>query len=506
VAFGQSALGMLAYAELAVRLGLFAGCLLAAYVLGRHLLAAGLREPAIDSLSCGLLAGALASVAIQWLQLLGSEVLPGWLAVVSIDAAQRQRPFANLAQSNHLATYLAWACISTLYLHARLHARRPGFGAALLLVTSLALLAAGLALTGSRMGALFVALLLAATFAPTALRPADLRSRAGATAALLLGYGAALFTVRLTSGPVDTMARFAQDTLPIRFELWKQAAQLALRHPWIGVGTGQFGGGQYEVAESGRYTVPANDCHNLLLQLACEFGGFVACAVGLAAAWWAASGLRARLARPQDALAWSLLAAVAIHSLLEYPLWHLYFAIPACLLLGLGEPPLARSWTLDARRMLGAAGVAMLLVALALRVDYDAVTQAATPDWLEAMHLRHKTAEDALAVLVVADSPRFQPEVDRLLLDLRHPPDEQQGGPLRRSARQLRLLPAPEVIAQYVVQLARAGRIEEAIHHASRLRVFAGNNDAGYREWILDQTRDLGPQTAPLRRALREWR
>jgi O-antigen ligase len=499
VAFAQRGLGLLAYGEQATRFALFAACMLAAYLLGRRILAAGLGQPAIDALSIALVAGGLASVAIQWLQLLDLEILPSWMAVVSDDAQLRARPFANLAQANHAATYLALALFSVLYLQARF--RRAALAAACLLA-----IASGLAMTGSRMGMAFAALGIVALFAPTALRPAQVLERSSAAAAVLAGYAVGLVAVRLVAGELDTVARFTQDTLPIRFELWRQAWQISLQHPLLGIGVGQFAAGQYWVARAGPYTYPATHCHNLVLQLASEFGWPAAIASSAAAIWWASRQLRARLATPGTALTWVLLAVLAIHSLLEYPLWHLYFAIPASLLFALGEPELRGAWVVDLRRILPAAGLAMLVMVGAFHLEYDAVAAAGGPYWLEALHIRHRTQDDAMAVLAVDNSPLFQPEVDRLLVDLKRPPGDPANGPVDRSARLLRLLPAPEVISQYVVQLARAGRIDEAIAHAARLRVFAGARYDDYRDWILDQTRDLGPQTAPLRHALRESR
>src|SRR5260221_7099305 len=124
--------------------------------------------------------------------------------------------------------------------------------------------------------------------------------------------------------------------------------------------------------------------------------------------------------------------------------------------------------------MLAASGVAMVGVSFAILLDYGPVAVAAGPYWLEAMHLRHRTADDALAVFVVAQSRFFRPEVDRLVIDLAHPPDEGSGGPLERTARLLRLLAAPEIAVRHVAALAKAGRIDEAIRHARRVRVFAG--------------------------------
>jgi hypothetical protein len=68
----------------------------------------------------------------------------------------------------------------------------------------------------------------------------------------------------------------------------------------------------------------------------------------------------------------------------------------------------------------------------------------------------------------------------------------------------LKMLPAPELATAYVIGLAKAGRIDEAIPHVQRLRVFAGSGYPLLRDSILDQTRDLGPETARLRHALRE--
>jgi len=124
--------------------------------------------------------------------------------------------------------------------------------------------------------------------------------------------------------------------------------------------------------------------------------------------------------------------------------------------------------------------------------------------WLESKNVRNRVPADADLVLMVADSKLFQPEADRLMIDLNHPPDENTNGPIDRAARVLRVLPAPEVIAQYVVLLAKAGRIDEALLHARRLQVLGHDNYPALRDWILDRTRDLGPQTAPLRHALRE--
>ena len=494
VALLQQALGMLAYSQLAVRCVLFVSATLAAYVFGRQIVALGRTREALNLLSAACLIGALFSVLVQWLQLLDLEILPFWLAPVFKGEVVQNRPFGNLAQANHQATYLALAGISAVYLGRT--TRRSW-----LTRLSLLLLATGIALTGSRMGAAFLALLMLAQFAPTALRPQDSRSRWLACVAMVAGYGIALIAVRLVVGGIEALSR----PVAIRYELWWQAWQISFQHPWLGIGVGQFGGGQYWVARPGHYTVPANNAHNLILGVAAEFGWPAAIAVGAAGLYWGTRDLRERLASPGQALVWAVLLIIAIHSFLEFPLWYLFFAIPASLLFALGEPERTGQATVDVRRILPAVGFVTIAVVLMYHLGYGEIVTAAAPQWLESQHVRKRTALDAIPVLAVADAKLFKPEVDRLLLDLKHPPDESTANAApERSARLLRILPAPEIMARHIVELAMAGRIDEAIVHAARLRIYAGAGYPVYRDSILDQTRDLGPQTAPLRHALRE--
>jgi O-antigen ligase len=489
----QDGLGLLAYSQLAVRFVLCMLTILAAYVFGRQIVALKRTEEAFGLLSAACLLGAIFSVLVQWLQLFDLEVLPFWMAPVFKGQELQGRPFGNLAQANHQATYLALAALSAAYLG---RISRRGW----LAPSSLLILASGMGLTGSRMGAAFLALVMVLQFAPTALRPDAVRGRWLAGLAVIAGYAVAVVAVRLVVGQIDALAR----PLGIRYELWWQAWRIALDHPWLGIGVDQFGGGQYLVARAGPYMVAANNAHNLILNVAVEFGWPAAIATGGVGLQWGLTGLRQRLASPGHVLAWGMLLMIAIHSMLEFPLWYLFFSIPAALLFALGEPDRAGYAVVDLRRVLPAGGFVTIAIMLMYSLGYREIADAAAPQWLEAKNIRKRTALDALPLLAVADAKLFKPEVDRLLLDLKHPPDEDTpNAQLDRSARVLRILPAPEIMTQHIVQLAKVGRIDDAIAHVDRLRIYAGTAYPSYRDSILDQTRDLGPQTAPLRHALR---
>jgi len=497
IALAQQMLGMLAYSQQAIRFLLYMGSMLAAYVFGRRVLAAGRAKEAIDFFCAAVLIGGLYSVCVQWLQLLDIEKLPMSIAFVYKSDAVQQRPFGNLGQSNHLTTYLGMSALSALYLGVR--ARRTW-----LVVPSLLVIACGLAMTGSRMATAFLAILIGALFAPSALRPKVTALRWVAAAALLAGYIVGIIAVRTVAGDFDTIARFGANTWPLRRELWWQAWHIALKQPLLGLGVGQFPAGQFWVARPSPFNAMANNCHNIVLHVAAEFGWPAALAVGALALNWGVRDLRRRIERPELALAFGLLLLVAIHSMLEFPLWYLYFAIPAAFLFGLAEPERQANASVDVTLILPISGLAVLGVGLALSVNYSWIAQASAPAWLEANHIRTRAPEDALLVISIADSKLFQPEADRLMIDLKHPPDENTNGPMERTARLARALPVPELVTQYVVLLARAGRVEEATQYASRLSLFASDRYPDERDRILDQIRDLGPQTAPLRHALRE--
>jgi len=493
----QAAFGSLSYPQMAIRFVLFILTMLAAYLLGRRILAIGRGRDVMDWFCAAVLIGGIYSTFVQWLQLFDLEIFPSWAAVVFKDTELQKRPFGNLAQANHLATYLALAMLSALYLGIRaLPAWSPP--------VALFLLSAGIALAGSRMGATFLIVVIALHFAPSALRPSRSSARWLGAAFLSTGYATGLGAVRLTVGQFDTLSRFGQDTFPVRLEMWKEAWRISMQHPLFGIGVGQFPTGQYWVAVAGPYTFPSVNCHNLVLQLAAEFGWLAAIAAVTVGLNWAVRDLRRRLREPVPAMAFFSLLLIAIHSMLEFPLWHLYFAIPAALLFALGESDPSQSKPLAIQRTLPMAGIAMLFVAIAINLDFSGVAEASKPFFLDAKNIRKLQPEDALAVMSVADSRLFRPEVERLLLDLRHPPDEDTVLPLERAGRVLATLPTPEIISRYIVYLAQAGRVDEALVHVGRLRVFASARYAEYRDWILYQTKDLGPQTAPLRHELRQ--
>ena len=122
----------------------------------------------------------------------------------------------------------------------------------------------------------------------------------------------------------------------IRLYLWHEALLMFLQFPLLGVGFGQFAWHHFQLLPllqasniSGLY----NNAHNLVFQLAAEAG-----IAGLLALFVSVGNLvlRPPPCAPSAAHWWgyAALGVLAIHSLLEYPLWYTYFLAVAAILLG----------------------------------------------------------------------------------------------------------------------------------------------------------------------------
>lgn len=243
----------------------------------------------------------------------------------------------NIRQPNQLSTLLLWACAAAVWwsvLHKWSLAVLAGLLAALLFTV---------VLTASRTGVIGVVMLalwglvdrrlpwrvrLLLLVSPVFYALAWWGMTQWAAAAGHAFHGGQRMTA--------TLHGYGSDS---RVNTWLNTLALIKTHPWTGVGFGAYNFAWTLTPFPGRATAFFDHSHNLLLQLAVEFGVPVALLVLglLAASLWA--GRRA-LTAADDVRALSartalfMLAIVAVHSLLEYPLWYAYFLLPTAALWG----------------------------------------------------------------------------------------------------------------------------------------------------------------------------
>jgi O-antigen ligase len=291
--------------------------------------------------------------------------------------------YGNLGQANHFATHISLALASLLFLTAT--SRIPVAAA----VPLAGVLLFALTLSGSRGAWIYLGAFAATAAVPFVRLKLPAHRRLAAYSLLLLpafalAHGVASFPL-LTSAKLEMLpaARLVETTSAgIRLELWRDAWDLFLQSPLLGVGHGQFAWHHFLMTGS-RDGTPLtgvyHHAHNLFFQLLAETGlaGLLVC-VAAAAAWlWRV----VRLAwRPENWWLLALLSTLALHSLLEYPLWHAYFLGIAAVSLGLGEP---RSASFDVPRtgrvaliVLWAAGS---ITAMRIETDYRTLEELLFP-------------------------------------------------------------------------------------------------------------------------------
>jgi len=303
-------------------------------ILGTSLVTRLGADAVFERLSWAFVAAATLSVGVQlyqWLRIDG-------LGIFAAELPDFARPFANVAQPNHLATMLFLGLVGVLFLYERRKLRG-----------SVACLAAlflefGISMTGSRTAWLAMAVL--AAWLLWARAKAGLRLPVRAI--ILLAGGFVLFVVVwgplcealiLASG--RTMAN--QSQAGPRPMMWASMLDAISREPWFGYGWNQALVAHSRVVDAhpaaGRLI---GHSHNLMLDLMVWNGiplGLTL--IGLLAWWFWKHGRACR--SPFQACLLAALAGVFLHALVEYPLSYMYFLLPVGLMMGmLDSVPLSR--------------------------------------------------------------------------------------------------------------------------------------------------------------------
>jgi len=317
-----------------------------------------------------LLTGAELSALIGVLQHYRWHTLLDQVVVVKVSTGV----YGNLAQPNHFANYIALGLISLglLFQQRKLHAAYVVLLAAPLLLV--------MTLSGSRSGWLYL-LMMAALAAWAGRGRPELRPLLRYALLLLAGFAAMHGLVQLpfmqgAGNNYNIMQRMFGDAASggIRLYLWHEAWLMFKQSPWLGAGFGQFAWQHFQLGpflQRTHLTGLYNNAHNLIFQLAAEAG-----IVGLLALFGALgvwlNGLRRVSMTAAHWWGHAVLGVLAVHSLLEYPLWYAYFVAVAAVLLGaLDETRYRLAWCRAARASLAAMLLLGLFSLLQLRSGYQ---------------------------------------------------------------------------------------------------------------------------------------
>jgi O-antigen ligase len=430
---------------------------------------AGMARGAALPLAIGLLVAGVLSAILGLLQYNGLAAgLVPWTTAPPLGDA-----YGNLRQRNQFATLISMALVAALWLYAT-QGRRVR---ALLLPAGILLIAAGAAST-SRTGLIQVVAIgiVSALLAWRERRPSP---RAGTrfrlpSPWLLLAFVAAYFffawLLPILAGPevegIFRRLREGESDTHGRMVLWRNVLALIAQHPWRGWGWGELSFAHYMTLYSGpRFMLILDNAHDLPLHLAVELGVPAAVLICGSFGWMVFAARPWRETDPSRLMAWGVLGAIVLHSLLEYPLWYGPFQLVFGLCLGL-------LWPAPQAPVIARAGIVLSKVAAVLVVagvgyaawDYIRISQIylASDERLPAYR------DNTLAKL--QDSWLFANQVQFAELTLTAVSKANAERMHALAERVLHFSPEPRVIVKLIESATLLGRDDEAFAQAARFK------------------------------------
>jgi O-antigen ligase len=253
-----------------------------------------------------------------------SEALTPW-----VNTAAKGVAYGNLRQRNQFATLTSIGLGALLFWAPSRTVTRMGRWAVHVLV---ALLALGTAASASRTGLTQVVLLTVLAGVWSMAAPRGTSTQRHLVTGLAIAWGAYVLgswaLPRL--GGLDPQAsgilgRLYEDA-PLcssRITLWGNVVHLIAQKPWLGWGWGNLDYAHFmTLYPTERFCDLLDNAHNLPLHLALELGVPVAIGVCGLIVWLLIRAKPWRESRAVQQAAWSVLAVIGLHSLLEYPLWY----------------------------------------------------------------------------------------------------------------------------------------------------------------------------------------
>jgi hypothetical protein len=379
-------------------------------------------ERKVDGVAAAWLVAALLSALMGLLQYFGATgSLWPWVDNTALGEA-----YANLRQRNQFATLTNIGLAALLWWVARdapvaagsadsLPGNRADKWTQMAAAMSVAaLLAMGNAASTSRTGLaqLLLLLALAALWRGCA---GGWRRAGPVLLAAALAYAVAAWTLPLLAG-LDPSASGILSRLhdggpacASRLTLWGNVLHLIGLKPWLGWGWGELDFAHFVTLYPGaRFCEILDNAHNLPLHLAVELGvplALLLCGGGLWLAW------RAKPWREADAtrqLAWSVVALILLHSMLEYPLWYGPFQMAFGLALWLlWRKPVSTLDEAAPRRL--QAGLATVLIAFSAYAawDYQRISQIYLPPTARVSIYKENTLEKIRGSWLFRDQVQF---------------------------------------------------------------------------------------------------
>ena len=341
-----------------------------ASVLGYHLSIGNYnREETFTNLSYVFLASGTITGLIalcQWSNL--DSVLPGM-----VNISGTQRPYANFAQPNNMATFLVMALMSCLYLYEKKKIQTKW------LFACAAVIVMGVALSQSRtawVAAIAIILYLALYQYKGIIRLKWYYSSlwfgffvACIVAFPLLGQLAAQAIDADVVQSRDVVARATGDMS--RLAIWQQMLAAIQAQPWFGYGWYQTSVAFVSISDTVQGPVWIRSAHNFIIDFLL-WNGLVIGLPFLAYFGYLGYQLQRWVKTPESVIGILMIGAFLTHAMFEFPQHYAYFLLPVGFIVGtvIAQNPNIKTVTLPAIAMKIIFGFGLLLLIVIYR-DYD---------------------------------------------------------------------------------------------------------------------------------------
>lgn len=393
-----------------------------------------------------------------------------------VNQTELGQAFANLRQRNQFASLTNMALAALFWFAST---ASPGRFLQASVLVAACMLAVGNALSSSRTGLVqlfllcVLGLMWGVRYRPLARRMLLAAVFSYAVAVVVLPWVAGLdlslygLTARLRAGDEACVSRLT---------LWSNVLHLIAQKPWLGWGWGELDYAHYVTPYAGpRFCDILDNAHNLPLHLAVELGVPFAVLFCAGCAWWVQRQKPWRETDPVRQLAWSVLAVILLHSLLEYPLWYGPFqmAMGLCVVF-LWRGMLADTSDDGAKNKVSKklwwhilrAPLAIILISfcVAAALEYRRVSQIYLPPESRDAALRDDTLAKIRDAWLFTDQARF---AELLLTPLTR--DNAQWT-FDTATALLHYSPEPRVIEKVIESAVLLGRDDEAQAHLAHYR------------------------------------
>lgn len=244
------------------------------------------------------------------------------------------RPYANFAQPNHLATFLFLSLISTFYLF-----EREKINLIVSILFSFVLIW-GIVLTQSRTAWLVIIFIPLFIFFKS--KKINFKISKLQLISLFACFWLMVISLPCVNQFLSAYFNIAQSsslieratTGHLRLNIWNQMIHAIWEKPWFGYGWGQTTAAQYAVIDRYPGTEWASSAHNIVLDILVWCGIPIGLSIVLyfAYLYW---GFLTKSKSIETICATLMISAVLIHAMLEYPLHYAYFLIPVGFLCGI---------------------------------------------------------------------------------------------------------------------------------------------------------------------------